>query len=352
MKELKYLIAYIIPMSTIVAIHFLGAFSYTTLIVAFGIIPLLELIIPNNEKNFTVEQEQEVLKVSIYDYLLYLMVPTQYFLLGYFLFTIVTKNLELYEVIGIAISMGIQNGAVGINVAHELGHRVGKFEQFLSKALLLTSLYMHFFIEHNRGHHKYVSTPKDPATARFNEHVYRFWIRSVFGSFLSAWHIESAQLAKNGKGTWVVSNQMIQFVLLQFLLITLSYVFGGTTGLACFLASAFIGILLLETVNYVEHYGLLRKETSPGRYERVQPQHSWNSDHALGRIVLFELTRHSDHHYKASRKYQILRHLPESPQLPTGYPGSMLLSLFPPLWFWVVNPLVLNKISNENQIDL
>ena len=133
---------------------------------------------------------------------------------------------------------------------------------------------------------------------------------------------------------------MIQFVFWQFLLIGLAYFFGGTTGLACFLVSALIGILLLETVNYVEHYGLLRKETSPGRYERVQPQHSWNSDHVLGRIILFELTRHSDHHYKASRKYQILRHLPESPQLPAGYPGSMLLSLVPPLWFRVVNPLV------------
>jgi alkane 1-monooxygenase len=340
MKELKYLLAYIIPASTVVALYFKGSYSYATLVVAFGIIPLLELVIPSNAQNIAEEDEPALLSVLFYDLLLYAMVPIQYGILGYFMFILVSSDLALYEVIGLVISVGIQNGAVGINVAHELGHRTTKFEQFLSKTLLLTSLYMHFFIEHNRGHHKYVSTPKDPATARLNETVYRFWFRSIIGSFLSAWHIEKTELAKHNKSIWSLNNQMLQFIFLQLGLTILAFLFAGNSGVICFVSSAFIGILLLETVNYVEHYGLLRKEIAPGKYERVQPQHSWNSDQVLGRLVLFELTRHSDHHYKASRKYQILRHMSQSPQLPAGYPGSMLLALVPPLWFRTVNGLV------------
>jgi alkane 1-monooxygenase len=209
----------------------------------------------------------------------------------------------------------------------------------MSKMLLLTTLYMHFFIEHNRGHHKNVSTDEDPASSRLGEIVYFFYFRSIYGSFISAWKLESERLKRLKFSFWSFKNEMIVYQFLQASLILVIFYFFGMETTLFFLISATIGILLLETVNYIEHYGLRRKKKEKG-YERTLPIHSWNSNHPVGRMVLLELSRHSDHHYIASRKYQILRHFNESPQMPTGYPGMLILSLFPPLWFKVMNPRI------------
>jgi len=233
--------------------------------------------------------------------------------------------------------MGLLCGTFGINVGHELGHRVNKFEQVLAKALLLTSLYMHFFTEHNKGHHKRVATPDDPSSARYGEIIYLFYFRTIIFSYISAWHIANTEIRKKGKSIFSLQNEMIQFTLIQLAFIAVIFFLFSWLVLLYFLAAAMIGILLLETVNYIEHYGLQRKATGNGTYERAMPAHSWNSDHVIGRLMLFELSRHSDHHYLASRKYQVLRHHNESPQMPTGYPGMMILSLFPPAWFYVMN---------------
>jgi len=223
-------------------------------------------------------------------------------------------------------------------VAHELGHRTKRWERDLSRALLLTSLYMHFIIEHNRGHHRRVATPDDPASARHGETVYGFWVRSIVYSWLSAWEIEVDRLRKAGERPFGVKNEMIHALVWQgALLLAIVLLFGPEAAVA-FVGAALIGILLLETVNYIEHYGLRRVMNAAGTYGRVQHVHSWNSDHLVGRIMLFELTRHSDHHWKASKKYQALQGLEDAPQLPTGYPGMMLLSLAPPLFFGVMHP--------------
>jgi alkane 1-monooxygenase len=241
--------------------------------------------------------------------------------------------------------MGILCGSFGINVAHELGHRVNRFEQTLAKSLLLTSLYMHFFTEHNKGHHKRVATPEDPSSARYGEMIYTFWFRTVIMSYVSAWHIAGEECSKKGRSKFGLQNEMVRFQLIQLAFLGgIYWLFGGWI-LLYFLVAAGMGILLLETVNYIEHYGLQRKATGDGKYERAMPEHSWNSDHMIGRLFLFELSRHSDHHYLASRKYQILRHHDEAPQMPTGYPGMMLLSLLPPVWFSVMNPRI-KKIAN------
>ncbi|MEL6123072.1 MAG: alkane 1-monooxygenase, partial [Bacteroidota bacterium] len=197
--------------------------------------------------------------------------------------------------------------------------------------------YMHFNIEHNRGHHKWVSTPHDPASSRYGESVYRFWLRTVSGSFISACRIERDDAKRHGYAVWSLKNKMVLFIIIQLgYLLFVGVVFGwAIVPLAIGMAVA--GFTLLEVVNYIEHYGLTRQKLASGRYEPVQPHHSWNSDHYFGRILLYELTRHSDHHYKSSRKYQVLRHLDESPQMPLGYPASMLMSLLPPLWFSVMH---------------
>jgi alkane 1-monooxygenase len=209
----------------------------------------------------------------------------------------------------------------------------------MAKTSLMTSLNMHFMHEHNKHHHKMVSTLEDPATARYGEPVYLFWFRSMTGVYLWAWRLERKRLKRKGIPFLSFKNQMITDHLVEISLVAAIGYFFGLVTVGYFLAAAFIGHLVLETVNYIEHYGLAREKIGD-RYERVMPCHSWNSDHLLGRLNLFELSRHSDHHYRASRKYQILRHMDDSPQMPTGYPGMMILSTIPPLWFNVMNPRV------------
>ncbi|MGY6742924.1 MAG: alkane 1-monooxygenase [Cecembia sp.] len=337
MKDLKYLLAYSIPLSAVLALLWQGWWSWATVILAFGIFPLLDALFPASTANYSESEEKSRLSNRFFDMLLYICAPICFVLVFFYFKTIQTGGLDTYEWLGLTFSIGVVLGALGINVAHELGHRANKWEQFLAKAGLLTVLYQHFFIEHNRGHHKHVSTDKDPATARKNEWVYAFFFRSIIGQYISAWQLENDRLRKKGLSLISWENEMIRFTVYQtaYLLVVVG-IFGWTM-LPYALAIALIGVLLLETINYIEHYGLRRKMLPSGRPERVLPKHSWNSDHEMGRIVLFELTRHSDHHYLASRKYQILRHMEESPQLPTGYPGSMLMALVPPLWFLVMN---------------
>jgi len=339
MKSSTYFLAFILPITTVIALSFQDVWSYATLVLAFGIIPTLELFAAPNLTSNKDSKKKNTISEGLYDYLLYLMVPVHSLILIWFLNEIGSPELLTYEMVGLTLSMGVQCGAIGINVAHELGHRKSSFERFLARTLLLSSLYMHFIVEHNRGHHKHVATPKDPASARMNESIYAFWPRTLIGSFISAWNIAKNEQLKRGKQLLTWDNEMVQVVIIQATLCLLIFFLFGWNVLFPFLIAAFIGMLLLETVNYIEHYGLKRKQLENGRYERVQAWHSWNSDYPVGRIMLFELTRHSDHHYKASKKYQHLEHLKESPQLPTGYPGMMLLSLLPPLWFKIVNPL-------------
>lgn len=315
-----------------------GWYSWLPMLYAWVFIPILELLLPPDERNLNKAEEEMAKADRRYDYLLYFFVALQFVALGFFLYQMkLADSLSSWELAGHIGSMGLLCGTFGINIGHELGHRNNRFEQGLSRLSLMSSLYMHFFIEHNKGHHKHVATPEDPSSARLNEPIYLFFFRTIVFSYLSAWKIANAEMKKRQLPVWHWRNEMIQAHVAQLLFVGLIFVYSGIVVTAYFLLSAMIGILLLETVNYIEHYGLQRKPGMNGQYERAQPHHSWNSNHVLGRLLLFELSRHSDHHYLASRKYQILQHHAEAPQLPTGYPGSMLLSLVPPLWFRVMH---------------
>ncbi len=303
----------------------------------FGLIPLIELFFKGSTENMSKAEEELAKKDWKYDVIVWSIVPLQFAILFYFLNRMDDGSLLWWERLGMIGAMGVSCGVLGINVAHELGHRVTWHEQLMSKMLLLTSLYMHFFIEHNRGHHKNVSTDDDPASSRYGETIYAFYFRTVKDGWLSAWHLQQDQLRKDGKSFWSLSNEMLIYQLIQLAFVAAIAIVWGWKVMLCFIGAAVIGFLLLETVNYIEHYGLRRKKIDGAYYEKVLPVHSWNSNHPIGRIMLFELTRHSDHHYMASRKYQVLRHFDHSPQMPTGYPGMMVLSLFPPLWFKVMH---------------
>jgi alkane 1-monooxygenase len=329
------------------AVTMSGAYTYSALIFAFVLIPLVEAFVPKAQSNLDPEEAKAKVESPFFDLLLYTNVFIVYGLLYLLLNRVTATTLTSFEMIGMVGSIGTVFGACGINVAHELGHKPGRLPQFASKALLLPCLYMHFFIEHNRGHHLNVGTPDDPATSRYGEHVYAFWWRSVRDSYLHAWEIENQRMTKMGKAIASIDNAMIHFHLIQVSFLAVVWMIFGLAGLAVAIAVAVIAFLLLETINYIEHYGLQRRKLDNGRYERVEVFHSWNSNHELGRVILYELTRHSDHHYKANKKYQVLNHYDESPQLPLGYPTSMLLSFVPPLWFKTMNPLVKAYISTK-----
>jgi alkane 1-monooxygenase len=199
---------------------------------------------------------------------------------------------------------------------------------------------MHFYIEHNYGHHQHAATPEDPATAKYNQPVYLFWVSSVLGQLRSAFKLQK-NLIRNRRGLQALwHNDLLWYALAQGLYLLLVALFFGANALLWGVLVAVVAVLLLETTNYIEHYGLMRPKKPSGRYAPVKEIHSWNSNHLMGRILLYELTRHSDHHYRSQKKYQLLDHHQTSPELPFGYPTSIVLSLFPPLWFFIMNPRV------------
>jgi alkane 1-monooxygenase len=337
LKYIKYLIPVLIYFLAFLSFTNTGPICWVPMIFAWVIVPVIELFNKPDARNLTAAEEEIAKMDPVYDYLLYLIVFLQIPMLFFFLTSIGQPEIGNMDIVARIFTMGLLCGTFGINVGHELGHRIKPLEKTLAKISLLSSLYMHFFIEHNKGHHKNVATPKDPSSARYNEMIYTFYFRTILLSYLSAWHIANEEARKKHRKAFSVYNEMIQFHFIQLAFVSAIYLLFDWKITLCFLAAAWIGILLLETVNYIEHYGLQRKEVEQNKYERAMPEHSWNSNHVIGRLLLFELSRHSDHHYLASRKYQILRHHEVAPQLPTGYPGSMLLSLIPPLWFWVMN---------------
>jgi len=338
-KDLKYLMSYSIAVTAFIGILVGGPYVYLTVVYTFIFIPILE----SNTKEYINEYSDDEKKSRnldpFFDFLLYLNIPIVYGIFFVSLNTLVHTN-SISEIIGIILSASIVMATNGINVGHELGHRKSLFSRTCSKLLYLPCQYMHFFIEHNYGHHINVATPNDPATAKYKQNLYSFWISSVTKTYISAWRIQLKLLRVSKLSFLSLKNDMIFYTLFQISFLIFIYLNYGLIITIYSLFMSVVSFLFLETINYVEHYGLLRKINSNGRYERVKPHHSWNSNHTIGRITLYELTRHSDHHFKSSKKYQVLESIEDSPQLPYGYPTSILISFFPPLWFKIMNPLV------------
>lgn len=347
-NDLKYILAYLGSIVAYVSISLAGYYSCGVAILFFIVLPILDFFATGTKDNVKEDHEDSHSNNKFFSILLYLNFPIVLFLLITFFNQISSGHLSGNEMMGITISMGLIIGANGINVAHELGHRSEKLDLFIAKFLLMIAFYMQFNIEHNRGHHKFVATREDPSSARFRETVFAFWLRSIYGVYTKAWKLENHRLNKLEIPILSWSNEMIRFHIYQLVYVfVIAFFWSWKVVLFAFVAGL-IGVILLETVNYIEHYGLERKKRASGRYEPVGPHHSWNSNNEMGRIFLYELTRHSDHHYKATRKYQVLRHFDTSPQLPTGYPGCMLLALIPPLWFRIMD----QRVLEFNQLEI
>ena len=344
MKDLKYLMSYSIALMAFIGISLGGFYNYLAVVFTFIFIPILEIIVKKSNEEYTEEEKKNRLLDPFFDLLLYLNIPIVF---GIFFFSLdkLTFTSSVSDIIGIILSASIVMATNGINVGHELGHRKSIIARTCSKLLYLPCQYMHFYIEHNFGHHINVATPEDPATARYKQTLYSFWITSVVRTYVSAWEIQLKLLKVSKRNFFSIKNDMVFYTFFQITFLAFVYYNFGLYLTLLSILMSIISFLFLETINYVEHYGLLRKKEPSGRYERVKPHHSWNSNHTIGRIVLYELTRHSDHHFKSSKKYQVLESLENCPHLPYGYPTSILLSLIPPIWFTIMNPLVRNHMG-------
>jgi len=334
---MKYLWSYSIPLVAALGISQKGYAMYAVVVFSFVLIPLLEILLPQNTENLDKNEADKKSGEKIYDIMLFLNIPIVYGILVWALCLTTQENLQTYEIIGLTLSVGIVFGSNAINVAHELGHRDAWVERMLGKLLLIPTFYTHFYLEHNHGHHLDVGTPADPSTAKYNQSLFAFWLQSITGTYSKAWRIQSKLNKLENRSTLSLKNDMVWFTLIHFVYGTTVFAFFGENGLILSLFAALTGILLLETINYIEHYGLRRNLRPSGRYDRVAEIHSWNSNHALGRIVLYELTRHSDHHFKSNKHYQLLNCNETSPQLPFGYPASMVIAFVSPLWFHLMN---------------
>jgi alkane 1-monooxygenase len=310
-------------------------------------IPLLDLVIGEDPSNPPEEVVAWLERDPYYRWITYLFLPLQFvtFFVGFWL---MTRNggLPVIDKLGIATTLGMLNG-IAINTAHELGHKKEHHERWLARVALAPCGYGHFFIEHNRGHHVRVATPDDPATSRLGESFWAFWPRTVVGSLQNGWRLETNRLRRMGKGTWTLRNDVLNAWAMTVALWAVLVALFGVGILPYLVLQAVLAFSLLEAVNYLEHYGLLRQQLPNGRFERVSPKHSWNNNHLTTNLFLYQLQRHSDHHANPTRRYQALRHFDESPQLPAGYAAMIVLTYFPPLWRRVMDKRVIAHLGGD-----
>ena len=337
-RALPHLAGFLLPPHVARCVYEGGWWTILPLATVFIAVPIIDALggMANEDASPSAEIEENLW----FRLVTWAWVPMQLGLLAWVLTIATSGRLSPFEIAGAAISMGVTSGALGITFAHELVHRRGRFERALGEILLATVSYAHFAIEHVHGHHRHVGTPADPATARFGESFYRFLPRTLVGSLSSAWRLEVERLTRRGRTAWSPANRMLRYGLTQIVIVAALLVIYGPTGVAVFAGQAIIAISLLEVINYIEHYGLMRREIAPGQYERIAPHHSWDSSFRVSNWMLINLARHSDHHCVASKRYQSLELLAPAPRLPAGYGAMLLLALVPPLWFRVMNPRV------------
>jgi alkane 1-monooxygenase len=350
-KRYAWLLGIIVPLAPFmawgsVALTGFSGFWLLGPALIFVAFPLLDIAVgldPTNPPDSVLKfLEQD----RYYRWCTYVFIPIQYagLVLACYLWS--SGDLSAVDSLGLAFTVGVVGG-IAINTAHELGHKRDNAERWLSRVALAQTGYGHFFIEHNRGHHVRVATPEDPASSRLGESFWAFLPRTVSGSLRSAWGIEAARLDRLGKSHWSLRNDVLgAWAMTLGLFALLALVFGPVV-LPYLLIQAVLGFSLLEVVNYLEHYGLLRQKREDGRYQRCLPEHSWNSNNVASNVLLYHLQRHSDHHANPTRRYQALRHVDEAPQLPTGYAGMIVLAWFPPLWRRVMDPRLLDHFEGD-----
>ena len=324
-----------------------GVFWWFGPIFVFGVIPLLDVLFGQDPTNPPEELISWLEQDRYYRWITYAFLPLQFASLTLAVWLWARGGMSVVDKVGLAFTAGAVCG-IGINTAHELGHKREQVERWLSKIALAPTAYGHFYVEHNRGHHVRIATPEDHASSRFGETFWAFLPRVVTGSAASAWNLEKKRLLRSRKSAWTLRNDVLNAWLMTVVLWAAYVAVFGFGVLPYLLIVAVYGFSLLESVNYLEHYGLLRQKVADGsRYERVTPRHSWNNNNVVTNVFLYQLQRHSDHHANPTRRYQALRHFEESPQMPAGYATMVLLTYVPPLWRRVMDHRVLEHYAGD-----
>lgn len=332
-----FFLLFIVPIFSAAGLLYGGQWFWATPVFAFVLIPSLDFLVGDHKSPY-LDPSTELVQAGRALTVLY--VPVHLALIGFGVYQSAYQNWSTLEWTLAVLGVGMSSGGLGITIAHELVHRSEKFLRTLGGVLLSSVCYGHFMVEHVHGHHTWVATPKDPASARFGENLYSFYLRTVVGSFASALKIESEWIKKRNR-SWFQNRVFLTFAL-SFIFALAAYAFTGANGLLFFVLQAWVGFTFLEIINYVEHYGLARKQLENGSYEPVQFKHSWDSRKKISNWFLINLERHSDHHKYPTRDFTALRYHDEAPTLPAGYPEMVILSLFPPLWFKIMNRRVQN----------
>ncbi len=316
------------------------------LVFVYTLLPLLDLWLGEDRSNPPESAVAGLDADPYYRRITYALVPILWGCIVFAAWFVARHALPWYSVLAVVLSTGIMGGFC-INVGHELGHKRSALERLLAKLVLAPTAYGHFYVEHNRGHHRDVATLIDPASSRMGESIYRFVLREMPGALRRAWLLEQQRLAKLGQSSWSVDNEVLQPLAVTLALWLALAVWLGPAILLFLVPMAFWANFQLTSANYIEHYGLLRQTGPNGKVEICQPHHSWNSNHALSNWILFHLQRHSDHHAHASRRYQCLRHFPRLPTLPSGYFGMFIMAYFPPLWFALMDRRLLAAVDGD-----
>ncbi len=316
------------------------------LAVAYLLIPALDHVIGEDRRNLPDVAVPQLDGDHFYRRITYALVPILWLCIIFAAWFVARHPLPWHAVLAVIFSTGVMGGFC-INVGHELGHKRSTLERRLAKAVLAPTGYGHFYVEHNRGHHRDVATPADPASSRMGETIYAFVLREMPGAFVRAWRLERERAVRQGLPCWHRGNEVLQPLALTALLWSGLVLWLGPAILLFLIAASFWANFQLTSANYIEHYGLLRQRGPDGKIEPCRPHHSWNSNHALSNWILFHLQRHSDHHAHASRRYQCLRTFPGLPTLPTGYFGMFILAYFPPLFFTVMNPRLIAATEGD-----
>ena len=344
-KKYWYVLSFIIPLLPILSAYMAvqsgsGAWLWATVAFFYGGITLADKYFGNDDANPSDDLVEEIKHESYYKQILYLAIPMIWASVVTMAYVVSQYDWSWLSILGGSLSAGLM-GAVGVNLGHELGHKVtDKGQQAAAKLSLAVSGYGHFVIEHNKGHHKDVATPEDPASSRMGESIYKFVKREIPGAFRRAWGLEATRLKRLGKSEWSLNNEIIQPAIITVTAYTLMLAYFGPVMIPFLAIVAAFGYWNLTCANYIEHYGLLRLKEKSGRYERCKPHHSWNSNHKVSNLVLVHLQRHSDHHAHPTRAYQVLRDYDNVPKLQAGYPWMFVLAMIPPLWFAIMNPRV------------
>jgi len=350
-KRYLWLLGLVVPLLPFIAwglveLSGLGVMWWTGPFVVFVVIPLLDLAIGKDSSNPPESVLRRLEEDRYYRWCTYAFIPIQYAALVFACTRWASGGLSTVDQLGLAMTVAMVGG-IAINTAHELGHKRPRQEKWLAKVALAQSCYGHFFVEHNRGHHVRVATPEDPASARLGESFWEFLPRTVAGSLRSAIELERRRLGRVGRSFFSPDNDVLNAWAMSLALFGALVVLFGWRVLPWLVLQALVALSLLEVVNYLEHYGLLRQRRPDGRYERCRPEHSWNSDNIASNLFLYHLQRHSDHHAHPTRRYQALRHFEDLPELPSGYATMILLAYLTPLWFAVMDPLVVSHYRGD-----